>query len=171
VGGGCYVGGRLNRGRHFFANAIGHLPIEPAGLDCMCGLRGCLEVYTNARALLRFAGNGDFHSAEEVIAAANSGHSAARGAIFTLAQYLAIGCASIVQLLDPDLLILAGGLAQNNPLLLSALEENLAQKATVWQQRKLRIAATPLGYAAGVLGAAAVAAVGMTNDVDTIEEK
>jgi N-acetylmannosamine-6-phosphate 2-epimerase/N-acetylmannosamine kinase len=166
VGGGCYVGGRLHRGRHFFANAIGHIPIEPAGLPCTCGLSGCLEAYTNARALLRYAAKGNFTSAEEVIAAANAGDPTARCAILSLAKYLAIGCASIVQLLDPDLLILAGGLAQNNPLLLSALTEDLAQRATVWQQRKLRIAASSLGYSAGVLGAAAVAAAGLANGAD-----
>jgi glucokinase len=165
VGGGCYVGGRLNRGRHFFANAIGHIPIEQAGLPCTCGLNGCLEAYTNARALLRYAEKGNFNSAEEVIASANAGDLAARRAILTLAKYLAIGCASIVQLLDPELLVLAGGLAQNNPLLLSALAENLAQRVTVWRQRKLRIAASSLGYSAGVLGAAAVAA-GLANGGD-----
>jgi N-acetylmannosamine-6-phosphate 2-epimerase / N-acetylmannosamine kinase len=163
VGGGCYVGGRLNRGSHFFANAIGHMPIESGGLPCTCGLSGCLESYTNARALLRYAGEGDFTSGEEVIAAANAGNSTAQRAILSLAKYLAIGCAFIVQLLDPDLLILAGGLAQNNPLLLSALAENLAERVTVWQQRKLRIAASSLGYSAGVLGAAAVAAEGLAD--------
>ena len=166
VGGGCYVGGRLNRGRHFFANAIGHIPIEAGGPPCTCGLSGCLEAYTNARALLRYAAKGNFNSAEEVIAAANAGDSTAQGAILTLARYLAIGCASIVQLLDPDLLILAGGLVQNNPLLLSALAENLAQRTTVWKQRKMRITASSLGYSAGVLGAAAVAAAGLANGGD-----
>ena len=112
---------------------------------------------------------GNFNSAEEVIAAANAGDRHGPRAILTLAQYLAIGCASIVQLLDPDLLILAGGLAQNNPLLLSALAENLAQRTTVWQQRKLRIAASSLGYSAGVLGAAAVAAAGLADGAEFID--
>ena len=163
VGGGCYVDGRLNRGPHFFANAIGHIPIDPDGPTCTCGLKGCLEAYTNARALLRYAANGNFNSAEEVIAAANAGDATAQCAILSLGKYLALGCATIVQLLDPDLLILAGGLVQNNPLLLSALAENLAQRTTVWKQRKLRIAASSLGYSAGVLGAAAVAAAGLAN--------
>jgi N-acetylmannosamine-6-phosphate 2-epimerase/N-acetylmannosamine kinase len=158
VGGGCYIGGRLNRGGHFFANTIGHIPIDRAGLPCTCGLAGCLERYTNAAALLRYAAQGNFTSGEEVIGAANAGDPIAQGAIFILAEYLAIGCASVVHLLDPDLLILAGGLAQNNPLLLSSLAAHLAQRTTVWQQRKLRIMGSPLGYSAGVLGAAAVAA-------------
>ena len=102
MGGGCYIGGRLNRGRHFFANAIGHIAIEPGGLPCTCGLSGCLEAYTNARALLRYAAKGNFASGEEVIAAANAGDATARDAILTLTHYLAIGCASIVHLLDPE---------------------------------------------------------------------
>jgi N-acetylmannosamine-6-phosphate 2-epimerase/N-acetylmannosamine kinase len=159
VGGGCYMGGRLNRGSHFFANALGHIPIEVGGLPCTCGLSGCLEPYANSSALLRYAGPGSFTSAEQVIAAANSGDSVAQGAIRALAAYLAIGCASIVTLVDPEMLILAGGLAQDNPLLLKALTEELAKRVNVWPQRKLRVQVSALGYSAGVLGAAAVASV------------
>jgi predicted NBD/HSP70 family sugar kinase len=161
VGGGCYIGGRLNRGRHFFANSIGHIPIAGDGAPCTCGLRGCLESYTNAAALLRYAEKGKFTSGEQVIAAANASDPIARGAIIMLADYLAMGCAAIVHLLDPDLLVLAGGLAQDNPLLVSSLADSLAQRITAWRQRKLRIAASSLGYSAGVIGAAAVAADGL----------
>ena len=161
VGGGCYVGGRLNHGSHFFANGLGHIPIQPDGLACTCGLSGCLEVYTNASALLRYAAPGNFASAEEVIAAANAGNPTARSAIQTLAEYLAMGCASIIHLLDPELLILSGGLAQNNPILLDALIERLAKRVAVWDQRKLRVQVSSLGYCGGVLGAAAVALAGL----------
>ncbi len=156
VGGGCYVGGRLNRGGHFFANALGHIEIEPGGLPCTCGRRGCLEVYANAAALLRYAGAVD-ESAEAVIAAANQGDSTARQAIHTLAGALARGCATIVHLLDPEALILSGGLAQNNPTLVADLEAELPNLVTVWPQRRLRIRVSPLAYYGGVLGAAAVA--------------
>lgn len=159
VGGGCYVRGRLNRGSHFFANALGHIPVEPDGMPCTCGLRGCLESYANAAALLRYAAAGNYTSSEQVIAAANAGDPVAEGAIRTYAKYLAIGCASIVNLLDPEMLILAGGLAQHNPLLVSALTKELAKRVTVWPQRKLQVQASALGYSAGVLGAAALAAM------------
>jgi predicted NBD/HSP70 family sugar kinase len=62
-----------------------------------------------------------------------------------------------VQLLDPELLIVSGGLAQNNPLLLEFLREELANRLTVWAQRRLEVRASDLGYHGGVLGAAAVA--------------
>lgn len=164
VGGGCYVGGRLNRGPHFFANALGHIPIDPEGRLCTCGRTGCLETCTNAAALVRYAASANYTSAEQVIASANAGDSIARQAIETYAKYLAIGCAAIVSLLDPELLILAGGIAQNNPILLSTVTDELAKRVAVWQQRKLRVEFSSLGYSAGVLGAAAVALGGLTGD-------
>jgi predicted NBD/HSP70 family sugar kinase/putative N-acetylmannosamine-6-phosphate epimerase len=155
VGGGCYAGGRLNRGAHFFANALGHIPVVLDGLPCTCGLNGCLEVYANAAALLRYAA-GLYASAEEVIAAANRGDALARAAILLYAKHLAFGAASIVHLLDPELLVVAGGIAQDNPLLLAALESELAARLTVSDHRKLRVEVSSLGYYAGVYGAAAV---------------
>ena len=161
VGGGCYIGGRLNRGRHFFANALGHIPVVPGGAPCTCGKAGCLEAYANASALMRYAAHGNFSSCEEIIAAANSGNQTARCAIQALAKHLAIGGASIVNLLDPELLILAGGLAQNNSHLVTAFTEELKKRVTVWPARHLRVQASALGYSAGVLGAAAVASSAM----------
>jgi predicted NBD/HSP70 family sugar kinase len=81
----------------------------------------------------------------------------------TLAGYLAIGCTSMVNLLDPEMLILAGGLAQDNPLLLQVLTEELETRTTVWRERHLQVVGSCLGYSAGVLGAAAVASSGLTD--------
>ena len=161
VGGGVYIGGRLNRGRHFFANALGHIPVVPDGEPCTCGKSGCLEPYANASALMRY-GQGNYKSCEAMIDAANSGDSTAQGAIRVFARYLAIGCASLVNLLDPEMLILGGGLAQNNSLLIRALTEELAKRVTAWPQRHLRVLASALGYSAGVLGAAAVASAALS---------
>jgi glucokinase-like ROK family protein len=156
VGGGCYIRGALNRGAHFFANAVGHIVIQADGLPCTCGQRGCLEAYCNAAALVRYAGH-RFASAEQVIQAAHSGDSQASSAVRELSRYLALGCVSIVELLDPEALILSGGLAQNNAILLSALAEELGMRVPAWRERSLNIIASPLGYCGGVLGAAAIA--------------
>jgi len=156
VGGGCYVAGRLNRGSHFFANAFGHITLVPGGVPCTCGRRGCLEVYTNQAALLRYAGPG-FEDARQVIAAANAGDARAAAAIATLAGYLAEGCASLITLLDPQAVIVSGGVAQDNPLLLAGVTERLARLVTVWDLRHVRVLPSELGYHGGVLGAAAVA--------------
>lgn len=156
IGGGCYIGGRLNRGANFFANALGHLTIEPNGDPCTCGRKGCLEAYANAAALLRYADH-RFRSAEALIEAANGGDAAARKAIQIYAGYLARGCSLLVQMIDPQQIILSGGIAQNNPLLVEALERELAAETPVWKLRHLQIGVSNLGYHGGVLGAAAVA--------------
>jgi len=155
VGGGCYIGGRLNRGAHFCANAIGHIIVEPNGLPCSCGKRGCLEAYTNTAALLRYADH-RFHDCREIVEAANHGSAAAIAAIQMLGKRLAQGCASIIQLLDPDAIILSGGLAQQNPLLISCLRKCLEDLVSNWNTRSVQIVSSPLGYYGGVLGAAAL---------------
>jgi N-acetylmannosamine-6-phosphate 2-epimerase/N-acetylmannosamine kinase len=160
VGGGIYAGGRLNRGAHYFANAFGHIAIEPGGRNCTCGQSGCLEAYCNSAALIRYAGS-NFQTVDQIIAAATAGTAEALAAISTFAKYLARGCSTLVQLFDPEALVLAGGIAQNNPYLQQALAEELAGVVPVWSKRSLLIKLSPLGYYAGVLGAAAVAMEGL----------
>jgi len=156
LGGGCYVGGVLNRGTHHLANQLGHIPAVPDGIRCSCGVHGCLEPYVNAAALVRYAGNSHI-TAAEVIAAANTGEQQANEAIRTLARHLARGCATLVALLDPQALILGGGLAENNPGLITALSSELEQLVRPWENRAPRVIPSQLGYHGGVLGAAALA--------------
>ena len=154
VGGGCIIGGSLNRGPHFFANALGHITLVPGGHPCTCGKRGCLETYANAAALIRFA-QGAFKTAEEVIAAGQAGDAVAAEAIRILAGHLATGTASIIQILDPEMVILSGGIIENNSLLLRHFQEELQSRVPVWEHRNLQVQASRLGYFSGVLGAVA----------------
>ncbi len=156
LGGGCYVAGTLNQGAHFIANQVGHIPIVSDGLLCSCGVQGCLEPYVNASALIRYAGS-SYTTAAQVIEAANSGEEIAREAVQTLARHLARGCATVVALLDPQALILGGGLTENNPLLISVLNDEMAKLLRPWKNRELQVMASELGYYGGVLGAAALA--------------
>ncbi len=157
VGGGCYAHGRLHRGAHFFANGLGHIQLDASGPPCTCGQRGCLETYTNSAALMRYAAGCGFATPEEVIRAANAGNGAARTALHEYAHYLARGCTSIVHLLDPEMIILSGGLAQDNPQLLADVSNELSRHVMAWKLRGLKIEASALGYYGGVLGAAAIA--------------
>lgn len=157
VGGGCFIDGRVNRGAHFFANAAGHITLYPGGLPCSCGKHGCLEPYANAAALLRYA-QGRFSDPRHLIRAANDGDPLARHAVRELANNLAQGCASLVQLLDPEALIISGGLVQDNPLLIDDVRTCLGEFVSTWQLRGMKVVASDLGYHGGVLGAAAIAA-------------
>jgi N-acetylmannosamine-6-phosphate 2-epimerase/N-acetylmannosamine kinase len=156
VGGGCYVDGKLLRGAHFLANGVGHMIVEREGRACSCGRRGCLEAYANAQALLGFA-NHAWSSPQDLIAAANQGDAKARQAVETHAGWIGIGCVSLRALLDPELIVLAGGLALENPLLVRLVEESLRSPDRAWQFRPTRVVASTLGYSGGVLGATIVA--------------
>jgi glucokinase len=156
VGGSCYSAGRLVRGAHSLANALGHVIIQYDGLTCSCGLKGCLEVYTNSDALLRYAGP-IFSETESVIHAANAGNPKAIESLQTYTGFLAAGIASIAHMLDPELVILGGGLAQNNELLFSCLDKHLKGMLLAAAERKLDVRPSSFGYYGGVLGGAAIA--------------
>jgi glucokinase-like ROK family protein len=156
VGGGCYSGGRLLRGAHSLANAIGHIAVSNTGEACPCGLRGCLESYASAAALVRYA-QGNYSSAKEVIQAARAGAHDARSALKKYAEYLAVGIASMVHMLDPELLILAGGIAEENEILLGDLHEILPQLLLAPQMRRLHVCKSQLGYYGAVYGAGVLA--------------
>ena len=81
-----------------------------------------------------------------MIRAALANDDGAREAIRTLSRHLASGCAVIVLLLDPELIILSGGLAQDNPFLPLDVECELAGRVTVWRERTLRVRTSELGY-------------------------
>jgi putative N-acetylmannosamine-6-phosphate epimerase/predicted NBD/HSP70 family sugar kinase len=152
VGAGAYINGQLARGARFRGNALGHIIIEPDGLLCTCGKQGCLEPYANAAALLRYAGK-EFGSARRVLGAAQSGDEAARAAILRLADCLSRGLAHAVALLDPALIVVSGGLAQDNPILVDRLRESIP----------VQIRTSALGYHGGVAGAGAIARSGLAS--------
>ncbi|MBL8176650.1 MAG: ROK family protein, partial [Bryobacterales bacterium] len=137
LGAGVVMNGSLLRGAHHLANALGHIVVEPNGLPCTCGQKGCLEVYTNSAALARYSGSVD-----------------------TLAEYLARGCASIIHAYDPSAIVIGGGLAVNNTRLFELLPDRLAELVFAWERRGVKVLPSGLGYEAGVLGAAAVALQG-----------
>jgi predicted NBD/HSP70 family sugar kinase len=161
VGGGCYVNGRLLRGAHGMANLFGHVAVAPDGAPCTCGLRGCVEAYSGAAALTRSVLPANFGSARGLIAAANREEGCAREAVRGIARQLARAVAVAIHLLDPEAIILGGGLAQDNPTLLRTLEDELGVLVMAWPRRPIPIRVSGLGYHAGVIGAAAIAMEGL----------
>jgi glucokinase len=153
VGGAVFSGGRLLRGNNHLANGIGHIVIHPEGEQCTCGLRGCLERYANSAALLRFA-NGCYSSVEMLIQDAHAGVEPAPQALARYAAELSTGLVSLVHILDPELVILAGGIGEGNSLLVEHLNALLSQRVMAPKLRRLRIAASTLGYHGATYGAA-----------------
>ncbi|HVE93859.1 MAG TPA: ROK family protein, partial [Acidimicrobiales bacterium] len=140
IGGGLILGGRLYEGAHGMAGEIGHVLIDPLGPPCACGQRGCWERYASGSALGRFGGvaaeagrapvllaaaGGDPTSVrgEHVVSAARNGDEAALAVVEEFAGWVAVGLANLVNIFDPALIVLGGGLAEAGDVLLAPVQE------------------------------------------------
>ncbi|WP_328531233.1 ROK family protein [Nocardioides sp. NBC_00368] len=153
-----YVGGRAILGVSGQAGEIGHLVVDPAGPRCGCGLRGCVEAYAGARAMLeRYASRGGdtrVSGVAELVARAEYDRLAAEvwsEAITALADgFLAVGA-----LLAPGEIILGGGVAEARRALLDPLQARMRERAGVTAVPPVRL--STLGGRAGLIGAARLA--------------
>lgn len=119
VGGGIIVGGNLVRGSSGMAGEIGHLTVDDSGPVCRCGSRGCLEAYASASAVQRMlAEQMPGASIGQIVDAAQDGHVAARRALEDTGLHLGWALASIVNLLNPSVCVVAGEIARSGDLLL-----------------------------------------------------
>jgi glucokinase len=158
VGGGMILDGRLRRGPDGTAGEVGHLVVEPRGRRCPCGGRGCLEAYGGARGLVRTAG-GLAATPHDLARLARRGNARARAAFRRYGASLGIALASLVNLLNPERIILTGGIARAFSLFAPALREEVRRRALRRPGRRVRIVRGELGDDAGALGAAARAAL------------
>ena len=114
VGGGLVVAGRALRGANAIAGEWGHNPLpapradELPGPECYCGRRGCVETFLSGPALARAAGKA---RVEEVVAAAAAGDEAAEGLLARYEERLARALAVVINVVDPDAIVLGGGLS------------------------------------------------------------
>jgi glucokinase len=157
VAAGLIVDGRPVTGAGGSAGELGHLPVYPDGEPCACGQRGCLEVYASAAGIARryvAAGGRSGTSAAEISAALGEDELATQVWAEAVAA-LGLALATSTLLLDPALIVLAGGLTGAGDALLHPVRTQL-QAALAWRPAPL-VATSPLGGAAGRLGAAILA--------------
>jgi glucokinase len=175
IGGGLVVGGQLQRGAHGFATEPGHMVVDPNGPRCVCGQRGCWERYasgTGLAALAREAATGGQLAAvvalagddpeavrgEHVQAAARSGDPDALAVMDRFAWWLALGLVNLTNLLDPELIVLGGGVVGAVDLVLQPVQRHLADLVYAPTHRTLpRVVPAALGERAGAIGAALLA--------------
>ena len=116
-GGGIVVDGRVLRGRHRIAGEWGHTPLpwpdatEIPGPQCWCGHRNCLETRISGTGLARDCDGPDARDASSIPARAAAGEARAQAALARHAERLARGLAVIINLIDPDIIVLGGGLS------------------------------------------------------------
>lgn len=119
VGGGIVVGGRVLRGGNAIAGEWGHIPLpwprddERPGPACYCGLHGCIETWCSGPGMARdhAAVTGQALSGPDIVAAAATGDAAARATLDRYADRLARGLAQVINILDPEVIVLGGGVS------------------------------------------------------------
>ena len=154
IGGGYASSAGLLRGHAGAAAEIGHMIVRPGGLDCKCGSKGCLEAYASGKSIARRASkkSGRDLSSHEVFEMWRSGDAIATEMVTDAAAALAAGLAIVSQLLDPEGLVLGGGVANGNPDFAELVTDELAACMDDRRVPVLRLA--ELGADTGMLGAA-----------------
>lgn len=177
IGGGIVLDDKVFHGSHEMGAELGHMIVDSGGRQCPCGQRGCLEQYCSATNLSKAAqqiiSSSDVESslkrvlavkgsidARDVNAAAKAGDAVAAEIWDQAARYLAIGCVNICRIIDPDRIILAGGMARAGEDLLGPVCSHFTSLRWHLTDQKTRIMLAELGSDAGVIGAAGVAWAG-----------
>jgi glucokinase len=171
VGGGLIVGGRLVHGRSGMAGELGHVTVEPGGLACDCGAHGCLEAYASASGMRQLAARrlglddgaglpGDYldrdghFSVRGLTAAARRGDRDAREVFATAGRYLGIAIASFLNIFNPEMVVIGGGVAGALGLMRRTMNAEIRARAFSAVAADARIVRATLGAAGGVVGAA-----------------
>ena len=174
IGGGIIINGKLYSGSHGSAGEIGHMTIDINGPRCNCGNIGCLEVLASGTAVAKEAvrrirqgersslteiveGKIENITAEKVSIAAQGGDSLASEVISSAAFYLGVGMVNLVNIFNPEMIIVGGGMAKMGDLLLNPAKQIVRERAFQSSAQAVRIVPAQLGDDAGVLGAAVFA--------------
>ena len=171
IGGGIVLGGRLHHGISDCAGEIGHTTIEMNGRRCGCGNYGCLEAYASGPAIALRAveqvrsgapsllsamvdGKLEAVTAETVFRAAHDGDELALDVVRDTAQYLGTGIGNLLNVLNPDRVVVMGGVTQAGDRLFEPLRREVGRRAFRPAVDACRIVPGELGGSAGVIGAA-----------------
>ena len=173
VGGALVLDGEPYRGSRGLAGEIGHMVVRVGGALCPCGASGHLEAYLGSRAIaasgqtaaaaaggealrVRAGGDPEAVSADDVVQAARAGDPAACAVLLEVGEILGEALVGIVNLLNPRLIVVGGGIGESADLLVTRAAELIAEKA-LEGRRDVAVVAALLSNDAGVLGAAALA--------------
>lgn len=174
VGGGIILDGQVYSGFNFAGAELGHMVIVHNGAPCSCGRRGCWEAYSSATALIRMTkekmqqvgkegskmwaacdGSLDRVSGKTAFACAREGDAAAQEVVDSYISYLATGITNIINIFQPDILSIGGGISNERDYLLLPLKKLVDQEQyTRNSSRKTELKIAQLRNDAGIIGAA-----------------
>jgi glucokinase len=174
IGGGIVAGGVLARGHNGFAGEPGHMVVNPDGIPCPCGRRGCWERYASGSGLGRFgreaaeSGHGDrlvelaggdaeLVRGEHVATAAREGDPGAIEVFRRFGWWAALGIANLVNILDPEIVVVGGGLVEAGDVVMAPIRTAFKELVLAAEHRpEVPIVPADLGGDAGAIGAALV---------------
>ncbi|HPJ03814.1 MAG TPA: ROK family protein [Candidatus Limiplasma sp.] len=174
VGGGLIINGRPWSGHHSAGGEIGHIIMQIDGEPCTCGRRGCVERYCSATALIRLAkeaaiehhestlwsvsdNNLEKLNGKNIFACAMAGDETAVAVFDRYIHYLCLALSSIICLLDPQVIVIGGGLSKDGPFLLNAIQSRIKGYLAFPEVPYAEIKIATLGANAGFIGAALLA--------------
>lgn len=168
IGSGLIVNGKLVRGASNAAGEIGHIKLDMTGGPlCGCGDRGCLEAFASGPSIVAMAeeyikggkstkyrelANPDI-TPYVVSVAAQQGDAVARRIFTIIGEYIGVGLASVVNLLNPEKIIIGGGVAAAGDILMNPIKETLVKRAMPISGAAVEVVPAQLGNTAGVIGA------------------
>jgi len=173
LGGGIFIGDQLYRGHRGYAGEVGHMTIVEDGLLCNCGNRGCWETLVSQTAVLnrvrqalqkgqtsRWASDGALDQSlitiDNVFQAAKEGDPIAATALQETGRYLGIGIANLVNVFNPEMVILGGILSRGGDIILPEIKEVLTERAFCEQYEKVQVMISTYGFDACVMGGVAL---------------
>ncbi len=171
VGGGIIIGGKIYSGSNFAGAEIGHMVIEVDGPQCTCGRKGCFEVFSSATGLIRMTKEAmdadktslmwemskedDHISARLPFNAMRAGDKSATEVVNKYIKYLAAGITNTINIFQPDVLCIGGGVCNEGDPLLVPMKELVAKEVyTRASKKNTKIVIASLGNDAGIIGAA-----------------
>ncbi len=179
IGGGIVIDRRIVRGANGFAGEPGHMIVQVGGWECPCGQRGCWEMYASGSGLGRLAraavddgrsssllaaAGGDVGAVDGPVVGrlAAEGDPAALEVLDEYARWVSVGLANLVNLLDPAVLVLGGGVVDLGDLVLGPVQAAMAAMPTMVRGRSTPVRLSSLGSTAGAVGAALLASESLT---------
>ena len=169
IGSGIVINGKLVRGASNAAGELGHIKLQMHdGPLCGCGDYGCMEAFASGPSIVAMAkeyllsgkstrfqemANGGEITPYIVAQAALEGDPVAKRIFTKMGEYIGFGLASVVNLLNPERIIIGGGVADAGDILLDPIRETIKKRAMVVAGSAVEIVAAKLGNSAGVIGA------------------
>ncbi|MDD6278170.1 MAG: ROK family glucokinase [Oscillospiraceae bacterium] len=171
VGGGIIIDGKIYSGSNFAGAEIGHTVIEVDGAQCSCGRKGCFEAYSSATGLIRMTKESIAENPDSIMAkmaeekgkvtartsfdAMRAGDKDAKAVVDKYIKYLAAGITNTINIFQPDILCIGGGVCnEGDPLLLPVKELVKKEVYTRNSEKNTEIVIASLGNDAGIIGAA-----------------